>query len=86
MATSLIRSSTVDQPQRREMKHFVCNGGAASGEDGRLSSQPSPHSQQRSTAKQAKCDCKGNNFTEFTPKKSIHSQIDFHKKSLIEDI
>ncbi len=77
MAPSLIRSSTVDQPQRREMKHFVSNGGAASGEDGRLSSQPSPHSQQRSTAKQAS---KGNNFTEFTTEKSIHSQIYFHKK------
>lgn len=72
MAPSLIRSSTVDQPQRREMKHFVSNGGAASGEDGRLSSQPSPHSQQRSTAKQA---IKGNNFTEFTREKHSFTNI-----------
>lgn len=38
MARSLIRRSTVDQAQQREMKHFISNGGAVGGEDGRLSS------------------------------------------------
>jgi len=67
------KEHSTPQPQRREMEHFVGNGGAASGEDGRLSSQPSSQSQQRSTAKQARCNCKRNNFTDFTPEESIHS-------------
>lgn len=72
MAQSLIRSSTVGQPQRREMKHFVSNGGAASGEDGRLSSQPSPHSQQRSTAKRRQGAIGSEfHFTEFTREKQF---------------